>query len=377
MVDAKKNSMKVKHYLFITFNFVFLTLPILGQINLGTASNFVLFTSVGAISNVGISNFDGDVGTNVGAITGFPPGIVTGQIHEADPITIQAATDLENAYNFITSLPCDSVIGTSLGGGQTLTENVYCISAAAALNGELILDGENNPNALFIIKINGQFDAFSMSKVTLINSALIGNVYWQVNGAVNVGDSAIFKGVLLGNGALSFTQGAILDGNGMTRQGAISTTQIDATLPSDSAMPVELAYFEGHNDVNHNLLSWTTESEMNNNYYTLERTKDGCTFEELTMVNGAGTCISVSNYYYSDYNFDDTQNYYRLKQTDYDGVCKIIGFISINNTLIPKEVEKIINLLGQEVDKDDDGLRIIYFTDGEFLKVCGKYTCTE
>jgi hypothetical protein len=369
----KKNSMKVKNYLFITFIFFILTNSILGQINLGTASNFVLFTSVGAISNVGISNFDGNVGTNVGAITGFPPGIVTGQIHEADPTTIQAATDLENAYNFITSLPCDSVIGTSLGGGQTLTENVYCITAAAALNGELILDGENNPNALFIIKINGQFDAFSMSKVTLINSALIGNVYWQVNGAVNVGDSAVFKGVLLGNGALSFAQGSILDGNGMTRQGAISTTQIDATLPSDSAMPVELAYFGGHNDGNYNLLSWTTESEMNNNYFTLERSKDGCTFEELTIANGAGTCTSVSNYSYSDYNFDFTQNYYRLKQTDYDGFYKIIGFISINNTQISKEVLKIINLLGQEVDMYDLGFRIIHYTNGESIKVCGEY----
>jgi hypothetical protein len=369
--------MKIRCHHFVTIIFFVFTNLLFGQINLGTASNFVIFTSVGAVSNVGISYFDGDLGTNVGAITGFPPGIVTGQIHEANPTTLQAAADLENAYNFLTSLPCDSAIGTALGGGQILTENVYCISAAAALNGELILDGENNPNALFIIKINGQFDAITMSKVTLINSALIGNVYWQVNGAVNVGDSAVFKGVLLGNGALSFAQGSILDGNGLTRQGAISTIEMDATLPSDSGMSVESTYFEAEMKETHNLLSWSTESEMNNDYFTLERTKDGITYEELTMVNGAGTCSYVSCYSFSDYNFDNTQNYYRLKQTDYDGLTSVIGFISVNNTKIPKEVLKIMNLLGQDVDKDDDGLRIIYFTDGEFLKVCGKYTYIE
>lgn len=47
------------------------------------------------------------------------------------------------------------VIGTTLGNNQVLTPNIYCLGAASSLNGDLILDGEGDPNAIFIFKING------------------------------------------------------------------------------------------------------------------------------------------------------------------------------------------------------------------------------
>ncbi|MEI6899145.1 MAG: hypothetical protein WCL00_04655, partial [Bacteroidota bacterium] len=63
--------------------------------NLGTASSFALFTAVGAFNNIGAAtDVTGDVGTNVGAFNAFPPGTVVGQIHVADPVSAQAATDV-------------------------------------------------------------------------------------------------------------------------------------------------------------------------------------------------------------------------------------------------------------------------------------------
>ena len=62
--------------------------------NLGSAANFVLFSSVGAVGNTGVSQISGNVGTNNGAITGF--GNINGVIHNADATTAQCVTDLQS-----------------------------------------------------------------------------------------------------------------------------------------------------------------------------------------------------------------------------------------------------------------------------------------
>jgi hypothetical protein len=95
--------------------------------NLGATSSFVLFTAAGAFSNDGASVATGDIGTNVGAFTGFPPGIVIGQIHVADAVTAQAAADVDVAYMYLEGLTCGLVIGTTLGSGQILTPDIYCL----------------------------------------------------------------------------------------------------------------------------------------------------------------------------------------------------------------------------------------------------------
>ena len=64
---------------------------------LGSASSFAVFTAAGAFSNDGATVVTGDIGTNVGAFTGFPPGVVNGSIHVADPVSAQAAADVELA----------------------------------------------------------------------------------------------------------------------------------------------------------------------------------------------------------------------------------------------------------------------------------------
>jgi len=342
-----------------------------GQINLGTAANFILFTSVGAIDNVGPSVFTGDVGTNVGAITGFPPGIVNGSFEQANTTTLIAAEDVETAYNNLTSTPCDSMLGTLLGGGQILTANTYCVSAAATLTGELILDGENNPNSIFILKIDGVLDAIGNSEIVLVNSTMISNVFWQINGAVNIGSNAIFNGAIVANGALSFALGAQLNGNGLTRSGAISTLETEGALSTDSGMPVELISFKGEILSTGNSLNWSTASEMNNDYFTLEKSSNGLDFHELTRVNGAGSTSSTMNYSHTDFDRAMRINYYRLSQTDYDGTFEIVGLISLNNIPSQKQIIKIVNLLGQEVDEYEKGIRLIYFSDGEILRYFG------
>ncbi|NML39617.1 DUF3494 domain-containing protein [Chitinophaga sp. G-6-1-13] len=191
--------------------------------NLRSTASFALFTATGAFSNIGASTtVTGDVGTNVGAFSAFPPGVLVGQRHIADPASAQAATDVNLAYGEMSTITCGSVISTTMGGGQTLLPNVYCLGAASTVNGDLILDGQGNPNSLFIFKINGALATTVNSRIILTNSASICNVYWQVNGEVDLGNNSLFQGTLLVNGAINLLDGAQLNGRALSTAGAIS-----------------------------------------------------------------------------------------------------------------------------------------------------------
>ena len=85
-------------------------------------------------------------------------------------------------------------------------------------------------------------------------------------------------------------------------------------------LPIELVSFEAHTSEKNNvLLEWVTASEINNDYFTIERSSNGRDFESIYMQTGAGNSSVTNNYSFTDMNPLQGDNYYRLKQTDYDG----------------------------------------------------------
>jgi hypothetical protein len=198
---------------------------------LGAATSFALFTSAGAFNNTGASTVvTGDVGNYTGAFSAFPPGTLNGQKHVADQVSAQAASDVLAAYNYLMGLNCGVVLGTALGNGQTLLPNVYCLGAASTLNGTLVLDGQNNPNSLFIFQVNGAFATGTLANVSLINSASLCNVYWQINGEFDLADGSVFRGTILANGAIHLLGTSTLLGRGLSTAGAISLENSTVTL---------------------------------------------------------------------------------------------------------------------------------------------------
>ena len=160
-----------------------------------------------------------------------------------------------------------------------------------------------------------------------------------------------------------------------TVYGGPASVYLDDVSISESEpvnLPIELLYFKGSVYNSDNILHWSTASEDNNDYFTIEKTKDGIGWEIIDREPGAGN--SSNQLYYSsvDENVESIINYYRLKQTDYDGKFKYSDIISIDNrrNLESKEVVKITNILGQEVDLQYyRGLVIIYYTDGSSNKM--------
>lgn len=98
-------------------------------------------------------------------------------------------------------------------------------------------------------------------------------------------------------------------------------TSIEEFVESDGSvpLPVELLYFRLEKDKNEVLLKWATATEIENDYFSLERSSDGENFDEIGKVDGNGTSKRLNKYTFRDKNPKASVAYYRLKQVDFDG----------------------------------------------------------
>ncbi len=95
-------------------------------------------------------------------------------------------------------------------------------------------------------------------------------------------------------------------------------------------LPVELLSFSGKCNGAKNVFNWTTITEENNAFFTLEKNKDGETFETVAKINGNGNSTRELNYNYSYEEENTSYKYYRLKQTDFNGKSKILKLMYLN-----------------------------------------------
>lgn len=237
--SESKNNMK--HNILYTFlAVIFMILPkqsVAQAPTLGTVADFVLFSSVGAVTNVGITHLTGHVGTNSGASTGF--GNVDGVMHDQDPASALCAADLTVAYNQLNATVPTFFPGVLLGSGQTLNAGVYSIPAPATMNLVLNLDGQGDPNAVFIFQINGTFSTGAGAKLTLLNGAQACNVFWKVEGLVSLAAGTTMRGTIIANNAaIVMSAGDTLEGRALSTNGAVSVTSITAFKPIGCGSPI-------------------------------------------------------------------------------------------------------------------------------------------
>jgi len=200
---------------------------------LGSVACYTLFASTGQVSNTGVSYVVGDIGTNGGLTTGFDDLNVTGTVHDnPDTSTAQAAADLGVLYNSLNAMAHDIQLlyPAQLGNDLVLTPHTYLLDAETVLTNNLILDAQDNANAVFVIKITGALTTSTYAKILLINGAQAKNVFWKVTGAVNLNDYVEFKGTLVNSGALILNTGTIIAGRAMTINGSLTTMSVNATM---------------------------------------------------------------------------------------------------------------------------------------------------
>jgi len=206
--------------------------------NLGTAANFVVFSTDGAITNTGLSQYIGNVGANIGDITGF--GNVNGQMHNLDGVTAQAAADLLGAYNEIMAMPVDFHPSAVLyGNGQTYLPGVYNVPGSATIDLVMNLDAQNDANAVFIFKVAGTLSTGSASEIKLLNSAMACNVFWVVEGMVSMAPNTTMRGtVIANNAAIEMNTGDVLEGRALSTTGAVTADGVTAAMPIGCGSPI-------------------------------------------------------------------------------------------------------------------------------------------
>ena len=96
-----------------------------------------------------------------------------------------------------------------------------------------------------------------------------------------------------------------------------------------SALPVELLYFYAEKENENVRLDWQTATEINNSHFDVEWSTDGINFEKIGEVAGAGTTNDVQFYDFLHKNPVDGENYYRLRQVDFDGKFEYTDVILI------------------------------------------------
>jgi len=209
--------------------------------NLGTAAPFGAFSGSGAIENTGLTVVNGDVGTNAGSFTGFPPGVYTGAKHVSDAVTLTAKNDLVLAYNSMNdathAVMYDTAIGATMGNGQVLTPRTYGRGDVTTVSGNLSFDALGDPNACFIVKIRAALNVSKNTNILLLNGARASNIFWAVDGAVSILDNSSFKGTITANGAIHLYGGTSLEGRALAVVGAVTLASNSVTVPGTVQPP--------------------------------------------------------------------------------------------------------------------------------------------
>ncbi len=202
---------------------------------LNSTACYTIFSSDGPVTNVGVTHITGDIGTNVGLTTGYDSLVVIGTIHPIpDGSTAAVAADLLNLYNNMNLIQADIELlyPAQFGMNLVLTPHTYIMNTGVTFTDSVFLNAQGDMNAVFVIQILGALSTSTFSEVILVNGTQAKNVFWVINGAVDINDYSIFNGTIIcNNGAINIRTGVVLNGRAMTTTGTINTAAITDIMP--------------------------------------------------------------------------------------------------------------------------------------------------
>ncbi len=190
-----------------------------------------------------------------------------------------------------------SSVTTTLGSTFTVMGNFTNYSNSVTVNGKM--------------NISGSF----------INQT--GGVIKGTTGVIKVSGSVTNKGVVYGG------IGCVTSHSEGKEEGGSGELHPCEFIGANNPLPIELINFTAKVNKGVVDIKWTTSSEKNNDYFTIERSLDGINFEKITTIAGRGNSSQISNYSFSDKYAPEGVLYYRLKQTDYDGVFSYSNIVAV------------------------------------------------
>ena len=157
-------------------------------------------------------------------------------------------------------------------------------------------------------------------------------------------------------------------------------TPLDNTIPVDGllSLPVKLAYFSGQEERFKKVkLEWVTVAEEQNEYFVIEHSIDGQTFREVGQIDGNGTSISEHYYSFWDEFPYSGENYYRLKQVNFDEsfeysdvITVVVGIDMVSPLMLaPSVASEAISLIFNQQPKENSIVEVFNSTGLNILNV--------
>ncbi len=242
-----------KHIITIAVLAVTFTLGLAGlayashaTVNLGTADSFAILAG-STVTDANPSDITGDVGLSPATGAGIlvPCAEVDGTIFSVDAagplpcrvtnpgLLTTAKNDLTTAYNDAAGRSA-TTIGTELAGA-TLADGTYVTDSTTfeiAGAGTLTLDGQGNPNAVFIFQMGTTLVTGSSSTVVLTGGAQACNVFWQVGSSATLGTGSNFVGTIMADQSITDDGGSTVEGRLLARIAAVNLNDTTVTVPA-------------------------------------------------------------------------------------------------------------------------------------------------
>lgn len=140
---------------------------------------------------------------------------------------------------------------------------------------------------------------------------------------------------------------------------------------SGSYSSIDLIYFSVVKSGSNNKLKWSTATEYNNDFFTIEKSINGVDYEIIGLKEAIGNSNEQSNYLLIDKDVTSVINYYRIKHADINGQVSVLDELVLDSSSsrTTKEVVSVVNILGEEVNNNFRGEVIIIYIDGSSVRI--------
>ena len=192
----------------------------------GTTTTYGILAG-STITNTGPTTISGTAGGDVGlspgtSYTGSGSVTSTGTNHITDSAASIAQADLVTAYDDL-GVPAPTILSSPDLAGRTLLAGTYAAAAGTLANsGNVILDAQGDPTAVFVFQAASTAITSTGSTMTLANGAQACNVYWRVGSSATLGVNSTFIGHVYALTSITANTGASINGQLLARNGAVS-----------------------------------------------------------------------------------------------------------------------------------------------------------
>ena len=219
-----------------------------------------------------------------------------------------------------------------------------------AIGGSYTNDGNGNIDAGGTVSIAGDFTVSGNGINTISGGLSVGGTADLGSGGIDImGGGVLQADEVVSEGAIDIDQGGTINVTSGNITGTVNNDPANADQdctnnccgdfcnvlgdnlsdPALEVLPIELLYFTATSTHSGVSLEWASATEINNDFYTIERSYDGYSFIDVKTIDGAGTSTAQIDYSTLDYPRYSGRIYYRLIQTDYDGTFEAFSIVSV------------------------------------------------